>query len=45
MYKDVSFVTSPTKRGGDKAVKIHIIKIRNENRDISTGSTDIKGQT
>jgi len=43
MYKDISFVTSTTKEGGDKAVKIHITKIRNENRDSSTGSTDIKG--
>ena len=29
--------------GGNKAVKIHITKIRNENRDRSTGSTNIKG--
>lgn len=43
MYKDVSFVTSTTKVGGNKAVKIHITKIRTENRDRSTGSTDIKG--
>lgn len=43
MYKDVSFVTSTTKRGGDKALKIHITKIRNENRDIRTDPTDKKG--